>query len=62
MVTNGECMNHGFEAHIHFTTSDDLGHIGRIIRFQDGHFDALIFEVTFGSGQIQRNVVRRRVP
>ena len=55
-------MNHGFEAHVHLPTADDFSHIGRVIGFQEGDFNALVCEVTLCLRKVERGVVGRCVP
>ena len=55
-------MDHGLEAHVDFAAANDLGHIGRIVRLQDGNFDALFLEVAPGLSDIERGMVWRSVP
>ena len=55
-------MDHSLEAHVDLAATNDLRHIGRIIRLQDSDIDAFLLEITLGLGKVKRRVIRRRVP
>lgn len=55
-------MDHSLEAHINLSRTDNLSHIGRVIRLQESDLQALILEVTLCLRQIQRSMVRGGVP
>lgn len=55
-------MDHSLESHVDLATANDLGDIGRVIRFEKGDLETLVFEVTSRLSEIQRGVVRGGVP
>jgi hypothetical protein len=61
-LTYRQGMDHGLEAHVDFTATDDLGHIGGVIGLQQGNLESFILEVTTGLSEVEGGVVRGGVP
>ena len=61
-TTHRQSVDHGFETHVDFAATDDLGHVRRVIGLQQGHLEAFILEVASGLSEIEGSVVRGRVP
>ena len=55
-------MDHSLETHVDLPRTDNLGHIGRVIGFKESDLQSLILKVTLCLRQIQRSMVRGRVP
>ena len=55
-------MDHSLEAHVHLSTADDLGDIGRVIGLQEGNLETFFLEKALALGKVQGGVVRGRVP
>lgn len=60
--THSQGMDHSFEAHIDLAATDNFSNIRWVVGLQESNLQALILEITLGLGQVQRGVVRRRVP
>lgn len=62
MYTHCQGVNHRLEAHVDLAATNDLSHIGGVIRLKQGNLEAFIFEVTSSLGEVEGGVVRGRVP
>lgn len=60
--TYSQGVDHGLEAHVDLSAADDLGHIGRVVGLQESDLEVLVLEVTLGLSEVQRGMVRGRVP
>ena len=55
-------MDHGLEAHVDLAASDDLSHVGGVVRLEQGDLETFILEVTSGLSEVEGGVVRGGVP
>jgi hypothetical protein len=62
MYTHRQGVDHGLEAHVDLAASNDLGDIGGVVGLEQSHFETFILEVASGLGEVERGVVRGRVP
>lgn len=54
-------MNHSLEAHVDLAAADDLGYAGWVVRLQDSHFEAFVFEVASRLCEVYGDVIGRCV-
>ena len=55
-------MDHGLEAKVDLSRSDDFRDIAWVVGLKKSDLDAFIFEISLALGKIERSVVWRSVP
>lgn len=61
-TTHRQGVDHGLEAHVDLSATDDLGNIGGVIGLEQSHLQTFILEVASALGEVEGGVVRGCVP